>query len=210
MAPFTPFIAEEIYKNLTGNESVHLRYFPKADERLIDEKLNEEMDVARNIIREGLQLRAKAGIKVRQPLSKFSIFSAESEPRQGGGNFQFSNDIIEIIKDELNVKEVIEDREKEDEMALDTEITEDLKLEGQAREIIRHIQEMRKEAGYEVDNRIVVSFEGMKDLFAKLDLRKMIEKEVLATKLSDEKMEHFDLEKEFKINREDLKIRISK
>ena len=73
MAPFTPFIAEEIYKNLTGEESVHLVDFPKADESLIDDKLNKEMNIARNIISEGLQLRAKAGIKVRQPLKELQV-----------------------------------------------------------------------------------------------------------------------------------------
>jgi isoleucyl-tRNA synthetase len=198
MAPFTPFIAEEIYKNLTGNESVHLAEFPKANNELVDEKLNEEMDIVRKIVSEGLQLRAKAGIKVRQPLSELRIMSHE-----------LRDDLSEIIKEEVNVKNVKAVKDLQN-IELDTEITEELKLEGQAREIIRHIQEMRKEAGYEVDNRIIVSFEGMKDLFKKSHLHKMIEKEVLATKLSDENMEQFDLEKDFNIDGEELKIRISK
>jgi isoleucyl-tRNA synthetase len=61
---------------------------------------------------------------------------------------------------------------------LDTEITEDLKLEGQAREIIRFIQEMRKVAGYEVDNRIAVSCQGIEKIFEKTELKNMIAKEV--------------------------------
>lgn len=197
MAPFTPFIAEEIYKNLTNEESVHLADFPEADEKSIDEKLNSEMEKTRNIITEALQLRAKAGIKVRQPLRKFSIF-----------NFRFSKEIIEIIKDELNVKEIIMDREKKEEMVLDTVITEELKLEGQAREIVRFIQEMRKEAGYEVDNRIQVGYAGADETFGKF--AGMIAKEILADKMKAKKLIQFDLEKEFNIDGKKLLIQIKK
>jgi len=197
MAPFTPFVAEEIYKNLTGEESVHLAEFPEADEKMIDEKLNQEMESARNIITEALQLRAKAGIKVRQPLNKFSIF-----------NFQFSKELEEIIKEEINVKKLVLDRKERDEMILDTEITEDLKLEGQTREIIRFIQEMRKEAGYEVDNRIQVGFQGAGDVFKKFG--DLIKKEVLALELKGGSLESIDLEKEFAVDGKKVKIQIKR
>jgi isoleucyl-tRNA synthetase len=197
MAPFTPFIAEEIYKNLTGEESVHLANFPVADEKLVDEKLNQEMGQARNIITEALQLRAKAGIKVRQPLAKFSIF-----------NFQFSSEIIEIIKEEINVKEVSTNCKDKKEMILDTEITEGLRLEGQAREIIRFIQEMRKEAGYEVDNRISVAYSGGEKVFEKFG--DLIVKEVLALELKSGAAEKFDLEKEVEIERQKIAIYIKR
>jgi isoleucyl-tRNA synthetase len=201
LAPFCPFIAEEIYKNLTGEESVHLADFPVADEKLIDEKLNQEMEKARVIISEGLQLRAKAKIKVRQPLNKFSIFNPLSDG-------QFSKEIIEIIKDELNVKEIAEDCKKEDEMILDTEITEDLKLEGQAREVIRFIQEMRKEAGYEVDNRIKVGYVGMPEIFA--GFGEMIKKEVLAEEMKEGELEKADLIKEVEMDGKNIKVYIIK
>jgi len=197
VAPFTPFIAEEIYKNLTGEESVHLADFPVANEKMIDEKLNQEMEQARIIITEALQLRAKAGIKVRQPLNKFSIF-----------NFQFSKELEEIIKEEINVKELGLDRKERDEMILDTEITEELKLEGQAREIIRFIQEMRKEAGYEVDNRINVWYIGLSEVFAKFG--GIIKKEVLANELNEGNPEKSDIEKEFSIDGKSVKIYISR
>jgi isoleucyl-tRNA synthetase len=196
MAPFTPFIAEEIYKNLTGEESVHLAEFPKADDGLIDSKLNEEMQTARNIVSEGLQLRAKAGIKVRQPLSELSIM-----------NHELRDDLLEIIKEEVNVKNVKAVKDLQN-IELDIEITEDLKLEGQAREIIRHIQEMRKEAGYEVDNRIKVVYNGMLVVFERFG--DIIKKETLANSLDEGKMEEADLEKEFKIDEEELKISIKK
>jgi len=197
MAPFTPFIAEEIYKNLTGEESVHLVDFPVADEKLINEKLNQEMEQARIIITEALQLRAKAGIRVRQPLNKFSIF-----------NFQFSKELEEIIKEEINIKELVLDRKEKKEMLLDTEITEELKLEGQAREIIRFIQEMRREAGYEVDNRIKVWYDGPSEVFAKFG--DIIKKEILANDLKGKKSEEFDLEKEVEIGGNKIKIQIIK
>ncbi len=218
MAPFTPFIAEEIYKNLKdchsgpdpessemlkqvqhGKDclSVHLADFPVTDEKLIDKKLNEEMGVARNIITEALQLRAKAGIKVRQPLSdlRFKIYDLRRE-------------FINIIKEEVNVKSAVFDEDISENIVLNAKITEDLKLEGQAREIIRHIQEMRKEAGYEVDNRIKVGYNGALEAFEKF--REMIAKEVLADELKSGELDNFDLGKEFNIKSEKIKIQMKR
>ena len=115
---------------------------------------------------------------------------------------------MKIIKDELNVKEIIMDREKKEEMVLDTTISEELKLEGQARETVRFIQEMRKVAGYEVDNRIRVGYAGADEAFGKF--RDMIAKEVLADEMKAEKLIEFDLEKDFLIDGKKLLIRIKK
>ena len=211
MAPFTPFIAEEIYRNLMNPHpsplpegegdlvSVHLEDYPEADEKLIDEILNQEMQEVRAIITEALQLRAKAGIKVRQPIASLKIKRQKAKVKK---------ELIEIIKDEVNVKEVIFDDLLIEDIAIDTNISEELKLEGQAREIIRFIQEMRKEAGYEVDNRIKVWYSGLSEVFAKFG--GIIKKEVLAEELKGEKTENFDLEKKFKIENEDLKIYIKR
>jgi len=220
MAPFCPFIAEEIYKNLTGEESVHLADFPVADESLIDEKLNEEMHETRVLISLGLQLRADAGIKVRQPLSELQIT-----------DYKLSEELENIIKEELNVKIIssvdnidaleIEKKgwkyiskinpqsEGTHKIILNPIITEDLKLEGQAREIIRFIQEMRKEAGYDVENRIEVSHQGAEKVFEKFgDL--IIAKEVLTSEMKSKKIKEFDLEKEFEIDGEKIMIQIKK
>jgi isoleucyl-tRNA synthetase len=196
MAPFMPFIAEEIFKNLTGKESVHLENFPVADEKLIDEKLNEEMQITREIITEALQLRAKAGIKVRQPLPELRVTS-----------YELRNEFIDIIKDEVNVKDVVIEKDSERKIKLNTEITPELKLEGQAREIVRFIQEMRKEAGYVVDNRISVGYVGGEGVFEKFG--NLIAKEVLANEIR-ENMTSFDLEKEFTIDGEKIKVQIKK
>lgn len=194
MAPFTPFITEEIYKNLTGKESVHLENFPKVDEKLIDGKLNEEMSVARKIVSEGLQLRAKAGIKVRQPLKEIQVTG-----------YKLRKELADIIKEEINIKKVVFNEGSEQKILLDTEITEDLKLEGQAREIIRYIQEMRKKTGYEVDNRIKVGHIGMDEVFDKFG--EMIQKEILADTIQSGLFPESDAEKEFLI--EDKKIVIT-
>lgn len=199
MAPFTPFISEEIYKNLTDEESVHLTDYPKADEKLIDGKLNGEMARVRNIISEGLQLRAKNKIKVRQPLGKVTIKDEVS-----------SGELLDIIKEELNVKEVVIDKKMETEIALDTEITEELLLEGVAREIIRSIQEMRKEAGYEVDNRIMIGYNGWSAIFENSELETMITKETLAQGILRGTMSDADLTKEFMIEGKEIVISIKR
>jgi isoleucyl-tRNA synthetase len=197
MAPYTPFIAEEIYKNLTEKESVHLCDFPVSEEGFVDEKLNEKMKKTRDIITEALQIRAKNGVKVRQPLSLLSI------------KYQVSSDeLAEIIKDELNVKEIEFDKNQKEVIVLNMDITKDLKQEGQAREIIRFIQAMRREADYQVDDRIEVDIQGMQEVIEKFG--KDIQKEVLAKKLDSDLIKKADLQKEFSIDGEELKISIKK
>ncbi|KKP80344.1 MAG: hypothetical protein A2271_04690 [Candidatus Moranbacteria bacterium RIFOXYA12_FULL_35_19] len=227
MAPFTPFIAEEIFRNLTSNtspqpspykgegeitpsplqgegarradevDSVHLADFPIADEKLIDEKLNKEMEETRNIITEALQLRAKAGIKVRQPLSELLITNCELRA-----------EFLDIIKEEVNIKQITQDKNAEN-IKLDTKITPELKLEGQAREVIRFIQEMRKEAGYEVDNRIEIVYSGKSEVLEKFNM--LIAKETLAENISSSnEISEADLKKTFEMDGEKLEIGIRK
>jgi len=149
------------------------------------------------IIRGALNFRAKAGIKVRQPLQSISV-----------KQFNVREELKEIILDEVNVKEIKIDENLDipgvgdNYVSLNTEITEDLKLEGQAREIVRFIQEMRKVAGYDVENRISVSYQGMEKVFGKFG--KLIAKEVLANEIKSEKLKKFDAEKEFNIDGEKI------
>lgn len=213
MAPTTPFISEEIYKNLTGEESVHLSDFPMADEGLIYEKINADMQTVRETVNIGLQLRAKSGKKVRQPLSELRIEIK---------NDNISDELLEIIKEEVNVKKVLKDyvlkcesanytitgNEANLRVGINTEITPELKLEGQAREIIRHIQELRKEAGYEVDNRIMVGYEGMKEVFESFG--EMIQKEILADEIQASLLKEKDIQKEFAIDDENLIITLKR
>ena len=157
-APFTPFIAEKIYQALVGNSSsVHLEKWPDTTRR-IDEKVLEEMIMVRKIVEMGLSLRAEAGIKVRQVLQEFSV--------QG---FKLSDEAAKILKEELNVNKVmtgnvadprwVTKTEGDIKVALDTEITAKLKKQGLVREIIRTINQTRKEMKLTVEDRIEVLYD---------------------------------------------------
>ncbi|MDP3004373.1 MAG: class I tRNA ligase family protein, partial [Candidatus Azambacteria bacterium] len=135
IAPFLPFLSEEIYLFLREKrmpESVHLCDFPKSDKKLINRDLEEKMALVREIAAKGLALRAEAGIKVRQPLRELRIKNNE---------LRKNIELLQLIKDEVNVKEVAFG----DEIKLDTEITEELKAEGILRELVRQIQELRRD-----------------------------------------------------------------
>jgi isoleucyl-tRNA synthetase len=187
MAPFTPFIAEEMYKNLTGEESVHLVEFPEGDEELIDDKLNIEMKRVRDVISEGLQQRALLRIKVRQPLSGATI------------KHKIENvELIEIMQEELNVKTIFVLDTQEENITLDAMITPELKLEGTARELVRAIQVMRKEAGYEVDNHILIGYIGADEVFVKFG--DLISRETLANSIAVGELAMADLQKEVLID----------
>ncbi len=140
LAPFTPFLAEELYHNMGGaSESVHLLDWPT--ETSVDQLVLDEMEQVRTYVNEGLSLRAKASLKVRQPLASVTV------PALGE-----VVDYKAILLDELNVKDVT----KGNEVAIDETITPELKREGMMREVIRHVQSARKAAGLNVDDRIVL------------------------------------------------------
>ncbi|MDQ3076791.1 MAG: class I tRNA ligase family protein, partial [bacterium] len=133
IAPFMPFMAEDLYqkvKGKDGKESVHLESWPEPQEA--DQDIIVSMQKTRDIVSLGLEARAKVGIKVRQPLASLKV--------------NIVGLYIDLLKDEVNVKEIIEFAE-EGKVELDTTITPELKLEGQAREFIRSLQDLRKKAG---------------------------------------------------------------
>lgn len=146
MAPSMPFYADYLWgkvKEESEAESVHLSAWPKAD--TVDPVVLGEMSLVREFVTAALEARVKAGIKVRQPLSKLTL------------NIEMEPEYASIIAEEVNVKSVVGDAGATERAVLDTTITPELKMEGDARDFIRAIQEMRKEKGLEPSDRISLS-----------------------------------------------------
>ncbi|MFH1193740.1 MAG: isoleucine--tRNA ligase [bacterium] len=146
-APFTPFMAEHTYKELRGElESVHLEDWPKYKKiTKAETDLLAEMQVAREVVEKALALRAEKKIKVRQPLAELQI-----------SNCKLQNGILNIVAEEINVRSVIPAKAGipsgnnwaiKDNVALDLEITPELRDEGAVREFVRGINALRKTAG---------------------------------------------------------------
>ena len=154
LAPFAPFAAEELFQKLRHDgrdaESVHLTQWP--DFFIDTEKSHiviDKMKEVRQLVTLGLEARQKANVKVRQPLS--TLFISQSD---------LSNDYLDIVKDELNVKQVlVKDTLQLGAVELDTEITDSLRDEGDMRDLIRQIQDMRKSADLMPSDRVIVYLE---------------------------------------------------
>ena len=203
LAPFTPFLAEELYHNLTGdNESIHLKDWLPAGK--IDNSMLRDMNALRTAVNDGLSKRASEGIKVRQPLASAKLINTISQDTPA----EVAQFLIDIAKDELNVKsvEIVTDSESESvqpSVVYDLTITPELKREGLMREIVRHVQSARKQAGLQIDDRIVLSISSddseisqAVDAFADV-----IKSETLAVKLNSavDESEKYDVKIEGKL-----------
>jgi isoleucyl-tRNA synthetase len=145
-APIIPFYTEYLYgrvKGADGKESVHLEAWP--DLGSADEKVIESMAEVRRIVTMGLEQRAKANIKVRQPLAKLSIRASK-----------LTEEFLCLIQDEMNVKAVVIDPSIEMEAFLDAHVTDELRREGIIRDLIRAIQELRKTTGLTVGDKVML------------------------------------------------------
>ncbi len=186
MAPFTPFIAEKIYLQLGGKlESVHLEIWPDYKEEKYHSTVLEHMDKARQFVEMGLALRNENKLKVRQPLAELRM------------NYEhFSAQLLEMMADELNVKKVgyaeavvdggwVAKEDGKNKVWLNTVVDEQLKKEGLAREIIRTINQMRKEQGLTINDEVEVKYfsSDISVLSAFRDCADEIQKSVLATAL---------------------------
>jgi isoleucyl-tRNA synthetase len=192
IAPFMPFLADDVYGRLhveSKKESIHLENWPPMG--IAPSTILEDMEVARKIVTTALELRAKAGIKVRQPLARLEA------PK-------LSDEIKAIIADEVNVKVVTEGAE----VKLDTTITPELKEEGQLRDLIRHVQELRKTHDLVPDDKITLFVTGDELLCA---LLKKYEGEfVKTTNVVTLLFEAHEGEVEVKIDGATLRIAIAK
>ena len=195
LAPFVPFLAEELWGKMVGDGSVHLKDWPEAGE--IDESLLSEMAEVRGYVNEALALRAKNGVKIRQPLARVKV------PRNAK-----SFDFTPILLEELNVKNVEFGVEG---VEFDFELTPELRAEGLMREIIRHIQAARKKADLNVDDRIELNFisENTEVLDSFKKFEQEISKEVLATKAEISENE-LDFAQIVKVEGSEVKISLKK
>jgi isoleucyl-tRNA synthetase len=153
LAPFSPFLSDYIWREMAKGtdlpKSVHLSDWPSVSKPLDTSRIMlENMANARALITEGLAQRAESGIKVRQPLAKVTVSGLEISPA-----------MQQIMADELNVKDVINQEGSEMKILLDTSLTDELKAEGLSRELTRLIQSARKQAGFNVEDRIHLRLE---------------------------------------------------
>ncbi|MFA6393480.1 MAG: isoleucine--tRNA ligase [Patescibacteria group bacterium] len=212
MAPYMPFSAENIWQRITGNDfkdenkSVHLEAWPKLDNRqqITDNRILKDMETVRQIVELALAKRDEAGIKVRQPLNELKIKNYE---------LRIDNEFVELIKDEVNVKNVIVSSGKGNmEVELDTKITPELKQEGVKREIVRLVNGMRKDAGLTIKDRIEIYYATADEEIKKAisNYRDSIIKDTLADALAEGGSEAILAEKNVKVEGQELWLGIVK
>ena len=204
LAPFTPFFAEAMYNSiqrpevknqskspkLKERDSVHLVEWPAMDKKSVDGKLVLQMAEVRRLAALALALRAEKGIKVRQPLRELRIKNQELRGRDG---------LLEVLKDEVNVKEIVFDDTIQGEVKLDTEITHELMEEGLLREFMRAVQGLRQDAGFLPKDVIALDLEG-KELESVIRRHEPLVRERLRTKtVSYGRTGKFDAELETKM-----------
>ena len=206
LAPFVPFMAEELYQNLLcsvdseAKESVHLTDFPIADEAKINDKLNSDVGLAMKISSLGRAARAKAGIKVRQPLEKaVVVVGAEGEKKA-------LESLATEVMEEVNVKQLVVLSEAKDLgkfpsnmpgysmandakywVAISTELTPELIGEGVSRELVRHLQNMRRNAKFEITDHIITYYQVKEPLIKQVinAFASYIKQETLSQELVD-------------------------
>lgn len=207
MAPFTPFLSEELYQKLTGGESVHLVDWPELGHA--NDLLISEMAALRSLITTGLAQRAEAGIKVRQPLQSVTI-TCDSEVFK-----RHRKEFEEILREELNVKTVSwkdEAGETEAAIELDLTLTPSLRKEGLSREVIRQVQSARKQLQFNVDDRITLELHtGAPELVEAVnEYSEQIAHETLASslKMADTAKESMSLT--LKVEDQELKAEVKK
>ena len=197
IAPVMPFFAEKIYQDTkpeNAPESIHLCSWPSVSKKKINKELEEKMDEVRLVVNLALAERTSKAIKVKQPLASLKIKNIKSKIKN-------EENLLNLIKDEINVKEIIFDEKNGKDIELDLNITEELKEEGQVREIIRFAQEARKNAGLRPGDEILANFSGdEKSAFIIEKNKEFIAKEIRAKKI----------EVSMDVGKKDLSLNVSK
>lgn len=209
LAPWAPFISDYVWRELNTKtnlpQSVHLSDWPTAGEP--DKSIIDQMSTTRIVVEQGLGLRmmkddTQDQVKVRQPLQSLS-YSGTKLPAE----------LEQIIADEVNVKEVKNERQedKKRQITLDKTITPELKHEGMSRDIVRHVQNARKKAGLNIDDRIILSLnsDDQEVSEAIVEHAETIKNETLATSLSADKIEG-SYSQDAKVDGQDVQISLKK
>lgn len=204
LAPFSPFFAEALHEELGGADSVHLEDWPKVSSRAANKSLAAQMAEVRRLASLGLAARAASGIKVRQPLSLFKV-------KDRGSKLKIGKELLRILADEVNVKEVVVTRALKDEVELDTTITPELREEGIVREIARMAQDLRQEAGLRPKDSIVLMAQVPAGLREVLEGREdILKREIGARAVEYKKSDKFAAEIKTKFDNLDIWLAIRK
>ena len=201
MAPFTPYLSEFIYDRIGHKESVHLTDWPVLEKDNIDKKVLISMDKVKQIVEVGLAIRQMNSIRVRQVLPGLQIVYSK-----------LNEQYLDIIKEELNVKtvQVVEEltyggswrtiEDATEKVALDIEITPELRKEGEMREIIRTVNNLRKKSGLTINDNINIYFKTKSDELREVLADKKLKDEILAKTISQDIFEEKkDVEEKFSI-----------
>jgi isoleucyl-tRNA synthetase len=200
-APMIPFLTEKIWqelldKKIVKEESVHLTDWPKFENKKIDKKLETEMESALSIIEKGLGQRDKIHVGLKWPLANAKVVAPS----------ELDKKLEEIIKSQINVKNVEIKTGKEISVELDEKMTPELEAEGYARELSRKIQEYRKQLGLQKTDRVetfVIVDEEFKNILEK-------QKKFISERTNSKKLEFVTTDKERFKNKTDLKIKDKK
>jgi isoleucyl-tRNA synthetase len=228
VAPIMPFLSEALYQNLVVTQddsaprSVHLCEYPTTRTTARDEKLETEMALVRKLVSLGHAAREKSKTKVRQPLAAAFIKLAT------GHEYGMLDAYKDVIREELNVKRVeyavggheravlesphyVSETDSNHLVAVDTQLSDELRHEGLARELVRRVQNLRKEAGFDVADRITLNYQagaGMEKAIQAFG--DYIRQEVLAVKMTSGGTESGEAKKEFKISGETVGVALTR
>jgi len=224
IAPFMPFVAEELYQNLVqpnengAPESVHLTAYPEPDALLIDLALEKEVGLVRAVVSLGRAAREKSKLKVRQPLQ--SVLVRLNEPAEKDALLRHAD----TVREELNVHDLLfsdkdapfpadyaVEADPEHAAGICTKLTEELENEGLARELVHKVQNLRKSAGFEVTDRIRLYYQASPRLAAAVRaFEDYIRRETLAVVVTDESLAEPDIRESARINREPAELALKR
>jgi isoleucyl-tRNA synthetase len=215
LAPFTPFLADELYQNLVSSvspdapDSVHLTDFPVADKSQIDEQLMADTKLVMKVSSLGRADRSEKGIKVRQPLPNVALTVPSSSEKE------VLERLGDQIREELNVKHftVKIDAKLGLSAKMDINLTPELKAEGMAREIVRRLQAMRRSAGFDIADHIVTYYQGddyIREIMQDKHSADYIKQETLSQELIDGAPEEGAFSERQKISGYDILLGVKK